>query len=86
MIILIEEKQPEKYLFSFEVNNKQTLEGMYELIKALKFMGDAGLSREIKIVDYEHDPLGFDGDGPDKIRDFKINGVDAEKFIEKHNN
>ena len=82
MIILIEEKTPEKYTFSFEVNHKQTLEGMYELIKTLKFMGDAGSSRDIKIVNYEHDPLGFDGDGPDKIKDFKINGIDAEKFME----
>lgn len=83
MIILIEEKTQKKYKFSFEVENDQTLNSMYKLIKTLEFMGNAGSSREIKIVDYEHDPLGFDGDGPDKIKNFKINGIDAEKFIEK---
>jgi len=52
---------------------------IYPLLKELKYMGDAGASRQVKIDNYDgEDKFGFDGDGSSKIGRIRVNGEEIE--------
>lgn len=51
-----------------ETNHSTAVECLLPLLKELKFMGDAGMSRSIKIEDYDgKNSFDIDDDGPHKI-------------------
>lgn len=56
--------------------NRAAADSMLPLLKELRFMGNAGCSRGIKIEDYDghNSAFGFDGDGPDRIESIELDG------------
>lgn len=52
---------------------------LYPLLRQLKYMGDAGASRAVKIENYDgEDTFGFDGDGPSSIDEILVNGEEIK--------
>lgn len=56
--------------------NQSAAKSILPLLKELRFMGNVGCSRGIKIEDYSdhNDRFDFDGDGPDKIDTIELEG------------
>jgi len=79
---LNDDDEAEKYSQSNKIEircSEYAAHQLYPLLRQLKYMGDAGASRTVKIENYDNeDTFGFDGDGPSKVDEILVNGEEIE--------